>query len=67
MGKTNRCRGNDRNGIHIACTSILNKADTVLRPAAGVFSLDKPRCTEPLYDEIRCLSMPRLDFKFEKE
>ena len=51
------CMGNDRDGIHISCTGIWNKADTVLWLAAGAFSLDKTRFTEPLHDEIRCLSL----------
>ena len=49
--------GNDKNGTHISCTGGWNKADTVLRLAAGASSLDKTRFTEPLYDEIRCLTV----------
>ena len=45
------------NGIKISCTGIWNKADTVLRLAAGAFSLDKTGLTEPLYDEIRCFTV----------
>ena len=53
--------GDDKNGIHISCTDIWNKADTVLRSAAGTSSLDKAGFTELLHDEIRCVALSGTD------
>ena len=49
--------GDDKNGIQISCGIIWNKANPVLRPAAGASGLNKAGFTELLYDEIRCLTV----------
>ena len=49
--------GDDKNGIQISCGIIWNKANPVLRLAAGASSLNKAGFTELLHDEIRCVAL----------
>ena len=59
--------GDDKNGIQISCGIIWNKANPVLRLAAGASNLNKAGFTELLHDEIRCVALSGTDAELEKE
>ena len=53
--------GDDGNCIQISCRIIWNKANPVLRLAAGASNLNKAGFTELLHDEIRCVALSETD------
>ena len=59
--------GDDKNCIQISCGIIWNKANPVLRLAAGASNLNKAGFTELLHDEIPFLPLPKLIAELEKE